>query len=283
MTLSEAYQYGKLKLSQAGILDSDLDAWLLLEHVTGIMRAAYYADPAKEITITEQETYFQYIKRRAKRIPLQHITGVQEFMGLDFVVNEHVLIPRQDTECLVEAAEGVLQKRMQDVPDKIKLLDMCTGSGCILISLMKRLKLSDAAGADISAEALKIAERNANIHGVRPELIESDLFAKIEGAYDVIVSNPPYIRTEVIEKLETEVEQYDPFIALDGKEDGLYFYRKIIRESPEHLKNGGWLIMEIGFDQGEEVKQLMQAKGFIDITIVTDLSGLDRVVRGSVQ
>jgi len=283
MTIREAYQRGKHRLAGAGVPEADLDAWLLLEYVTGIGRAAYYADETKALTAEQIERYDHCIEQRTGRIPLQHITGVQEFMGLSFRVNEHVLIPRQDTECLVEEAADILFSIGKKQPDGGKVLDMCTGSGCILISLMKRHKISDGVGADVSADALVLAGKNASDHGVTADFIHSDLFQNIAGEFDLIVSNPPYIPSGVIAGLQKEVGQYDPLIALDGKTDGLHYYRRIIAESPAHLKKGGWLLLEIGFDQAEAVQELMAAGGFKDITVTADLSGLDRVVRGSVQ
>lgn len=273
MTLREAYEYGREQLQLAGIDDADLDAWYLLEFVTGISRAMYYVKMQEEISDEQEMEYGTYIERRATHIPLQHITGVQEFMGLEFLVNEHVLVPRQDTEVLVESVLDVLEPEM-------KILDMCTGSGCILLSLLKLGKARYGVGADVSESALSVAKKNCEKLDVEAELIQSDLFENVTGQYDVIVSNPPYIRTAVIEELKEEVKFHDPFIALDGKEDGLYFYRKIVEKSPEYLNDGGKLYFEIGHDQGEDVKNLMEQAGFTGVTVKKDLAGLDRVVFG---
>ena len=290
MTLREAYEYGREQLNLAGIDDADLDAWYLLEFVTGITRTMYYVKMQDTLSKEQETQYCKYIETRVSHIPLQHITGVQEFMGLEFLVNEHVLVPRQDTEILVENVLKVLEPGM-------KVLDMCTGSGCILISLMKLHgtcqveatgeaaeddeKLLFGVGADISEEALKVAKANLEEIGVEAELIQSDLFENVSGKYDVIVSNPPYIRTAVIEELKEEVKCHDPFIALDGKEDGLHFYRRITEEAPEYLKSGGKLFFEIGHDQGGDVKKLLEQAGFTGVTVKKDLAGLDRVVFGS--
>ena len=288
MTLREAYEYGREQLQLAGVDDADLDAWYLLEYVTGISRTMYYVKMQENISEEQENSYRKYIEARASHIPLQHITGVQEFMGLEFLVNEHVLVPRQDTEVLVEAALRVLKPGM-------KVLDMCTGSGCILISLMKLYGTSQAettsnvtedetllcgVGVDISEEALKVARANGERLGVKADFIQSDLFENVVGKYDVIVSNPPYIRTAVIDELKEEVKCHDPFIALDGKEDGLYFYRKIVEKSSEYLRSGGQLLFEIGHDQGEDVKKLMEQAGFEEVAVKKDLAGLDRVVLG---
>lgn len=273
MTLREAYEFGQTALKEVDIEDAVLDAWYLLEFTTGISRAMYFLKMNEEMSGEQETQYRSYIEKRAGHIPLQHITGTQEFMGLEFQVNEHVLVPRQDTEVLVESVLAVLQ------PDG-KVLDMCTGSGCILISLMRLAGLIDGTGVDISEEALAVAKANAEKHKVNAVLIKSDLFEKVVDKYDLIVSNPPYIRTAVIEELKEEVKFHDPFLALDGKEDGLYFYRKIIAESPEYLKKNGRLYFEIGHDQGKDVKLLMEEAGFSEVTVKKDLAGLDRVVFG---
>lgn len=279
MTLEEAYRFGCKTLEESGVPDAGTDAWILLEHVTGVSRTRYYVNPKQKLNEEEQDCYCSYIEKRRSRIPVQHLTGVQEFMGLEFQVNAHVLIPRQDTEILVETV-------LRDLEPGMRILDLCTGSGCILISLMKMMQTEAGedgvcgVGVDISREALHVAEENAKRHKVGAVFVESDLFADVEGKYDVIVSNPPYIRTAVIEGLQQEVKLHDPFEALDGKEDGLFFYREIIKKSKEYLKKGGRLYFEIGHDQGEDVKMLMEEAGFTSVSVKKDLAGLDRVVLG---
>ncbi len=273
MTLQEAYQYGQKQLKNANIEDADVDAWHLLEFVTGLTRTQYFMRLQEPLASTREERYRECIAQRCNHIPLQHITGVQEFMGLEFCVNENVLIPRQDTEVLVESVLKVMQPGMH-------VLDMCTGSGCIAISLAKHSACEEVMGVDISESALKTAMVNAKKQDVRVKFVQSDLFSQVEGKFDVIVSNPPYIRTMVIGELEEEVKLHDPILALDGKEDGLFFYRKIIEAAPQYLKQNGQLYFEIGHDQGQDVKKLMEAAGFADVTIKKDLAGLDRVVFG---
>lgn len=275
MTLKEAYEYGQGQLKSAQVEDADLDAWYLLEHVTGVTRAGYFMDLNRALDEKEEAEYREFVAIRANHVPLQHITGVQEFMGLPFRVNEHVLVPRQDTEVLVECALDVLEPGM-------RVLDMCTGSGCILISLLKLCSFSNirGVGVDISKEALEVACSNAKNLGVDASFLHSDLFFGVEGKYDVIVSNPPYIRTSVIAELKEEVKFHDPLLALDGKENGLYFYRRIVEESIQHLQLGGRLYFEIGHDQGEDVSTLMREAGFSNVTVKKDLAGLDRVVFG---
>ena len=281
LELQKIYKNGEEFLREAGIEEASIDAWLLLEFVTGVSRAKYFCDPGMEIDFTDAKRYCELIERRAKRIPLQHITGEQEFMGYTFKVNEHVLIPRQDTEVLVEEAIKFLR------PGK-SILDMCTGSGCILISLLKMgaekfyMRNVKGVAVDISEEALKITSCNAESLGVEVSFIQSDLFENIDvnvtGKFDILVSNPPYIRTSVIEGLQEEVRLYDPFIALDGKEDGLYFYRKIVENSVNYLNDKAMVLFEIGHDQGEDVSNLLKDAGFSNVWVKKDLAGLDRVV-----
>lgn len=273
MTLREAWKLGKDRLTEAQVPDADLDAWYLLEWCTGVNRSHYLAWPEEAISPEQEEQYRQTLNQRERRIPLQQITGEQEFMGLSFYVNEHVLIPRQDTEVLVEETAKFLK-------DGMSFLDLCTGSGCILLSLLHLRAGAEGTGADLSPEALKVAAQNRERLGVKAELIESDLFDKIEGTFDVIVSNPPYIKREEIETLMDEVRIHEPYMALDGHEDGLYFYRKIAEEAPKHLHVGGGLFLEIGWDQGESVSELLREQGFSDVKVVKDLAGLDRVVEG---
>lgn len=275
--IQEIYKEGKRRLANAGISEAELDAWYLLEHVTGISRAAYYGHPEREILEEEKERYFYYIEERKKKVPLQHLTGEQEFMGMTFHVNRHVLIPRQDTEILAETA-------LERMKAGMRILDMCTGSGCILLSLLKLCREKGIAGTgmDISKEALLVAESNAKRLGIPAKFVKGDLFENAESGklFDMIVSNPPYIPTAVIGGLQEEVKLYDPYIALDGREDGLYFYRRIVRECVPFIKRDGYLLFEIGCEQAEAVMGLMEAAGYKDIRVKKDLAGLDRVVYG---
>lgn len=273
LTLQMIYKEGAETLEHAGIPDAKLDAWYLLEYVTGISRASYFGDPKREVPKEQAESYREVILRRAGHIPLQHITGEQEFMGYSFLVNPDVLIPRQDTETLTEEALKFTEPGM-------KVLDMCTGSGCILISLMKKCHGLTGTGCDISEKALKTARENGRRLQVEASWIQSDLFEQISERFDLIVSNPPYIRTGVIEELQQEVRLHDPWIALDGKKDGLYFYRRIIAESTGYIRDNGALMFEIGHDQAEDVVRLMEEAGYTQIRVKKDLAGLDRVVTG---
>ena len=273
LTLQMIYKEGAETLEHAGIPDAKLDAWYLLEYVTGISRASYFGDPKREVPKEQAESYREVILRRAGHIPLQHITGEQEFMGYSFLVNPDVLIPRQDTETLTEEALKFTKPGM-------KVLDLCTGSGCILISLMKKCHGLTGTGCDISEKALKTARENGRRLQVEASWIQSDLFEQISERFDLIVSNPPYIRTGVIEELQEEVRLHDPWIALDGKKDGLYFYRRIIAESTGYIRDNGALMFEIGHDQAEDVVRLMEEAGYTQIRVKKDLAGLDRVVTG---
>ena len=352
---ADVLNYGKKILKNAGIVEADLDAWYLFEQSFGISRAQYFlcarenivGSTAQKMTAQEQtgnslesknaldcvelwlkeklSAYENALKKRVARIPLQQIIGQQEFMGLSFFVNEHVLIPRQDTETLVELV-------LQEQKDKdISILDMCTGSGCIAVSLKKLGGYAHVEGADISEESLKVAKRNSeeilenndvNNDAVssRTEQIQnctnltnnqnkqnnsakrkiseasklsqagvtfrhSDMFSNFPETeqFDVIVSNPPYIPSAVIEELEPEVRDHEPRGALDGTADGLYFYRILAEECAKHLTPGGHVYFEIGYDQGAAVKELLDIHGFKDTRVIQDLAGKDRVVCGAWQ
>lgn len=281
MKYKDLYTQGMEKLSSENIADAKIDARLLLEYVCKTDRNALYLKPDMEVTDQEVQKYLELIAKRMKHIPLQHLTGEQDFMGLTFTVNEHVLIPRQDTECLVEIV-------LKHLHDGMRILDMCTGSGCILISLLHYSNDCQGVGVDLSKEALEIATHNAKVlgsNGIADKMdatfIQSDLFEKVRGKFDIIVSNPPYIKTEVINTLMPEVKDYEPMMALDGTKDGLYFYRNIILDAKKHLNRGGQLFFEIGYDQGREVSELMREAGYADVEVAKDLAGLDRVVYGT--
>ena len=315
---ADVLNYGKKILKNAGIVEADLDAWYLFEQIFGISRAQYFmcareniaGSTAQKMTAQEQtgnsleskntldcvelwlkekmSAYENTLEKRASRIPLQQILGQQEFMGLTFFVNEHVLIPRQDTETLVELV-------LNEQKDKnISILDMCTGSGCIAVSLKKLGGYACVEGADISEEALKVAKRNSeeilensDVNSSRTGVIfrRSDMFSAFPETerFNVIVSNPPYIPSAVIEELEPEVRDHEPRGALDGTADGLYFYRILAEECAKHLTPGGHVYFEIGYDQGAAVKELLDIHGFKDTRVIQDLAGKDRVVCGAWQ
>lgn len=264
---------GEAYLRSCGIADASVDAWLLMEYVTGISRAIFLAQRSCRMSEADCGRYRSLLRKRGSHIPLQHLTGEQEFMGFSFSVNEHVLIPRQDTELLAEEALRYLRPGM-------RVLDLCTGSGCIAVSLAKLCPGIHVDAADISQEALAVARENASRLGADVCFVQSDLFRALSGTYDMIVSNPPYIRTEVIGTLSEEVRLHEPHLALDGMEDGLYFYRRIIDQSPVYLRSGGRLLFEIGYDQGKQVLDLFETAGYRENRVLRDLAGLDRVVLG---
>lgn len=279
MTYRECYEQGCRTLQAAGIEEAALDARLLLEAVCGTDRNDLLVHGEQPVAPEAEEKYLNWIRQRAEHIPLQQLTGEQGFMGLTFSVNEHVLIPRQDTEILVEEV-------LKELHDGMRVLDMCTGSGCILLSLLHYSNDCEGLGVDLSAEALEVAGRNV-LKVLTPEkaehahFLQSDLFEKVEGKFEIIVSNPPYIASAEVEKLMPEVRNHEPRMALDGTEDGLEFYRRIIAEAGQYLVSSGMLFFEIGYDQGQAVSELMREHGYREVQVVQDYAGLDRVVYGT--
>ena len=274
-TYKQLYEYGKAELAEAGIAEAQLDARLLLEYVCGTDHNTLLVHGEREVEEPKSTAYCDLILQRVAHTPLAYIKGTQEFMGLEFSVNKQVLIPNQDTETLVEEA-------MRLMHDGMRVLDLCTGSGCIALSLLHYTNDTSAVATDISKAALTVAVQNAEQLNLvqRISFAETDLFPVQKEKFDLIVSNPPYIPTEVIETLAPEVKDHEPRLALDGTEDGLSFYRRIIRTAPEWLFESGWLILEIGYDQGEAVSAMMRENGFRDIEVIRDLGGKDRVVTG---
>jgi len=273
MNRKEAYELGIKTLTEVGIGEAKSDTLLLLDAICHISRNDILVHGEVELDEDLVTAYKDALQKRCAHIPVQHITGVQNFMGLDFMVNEHVLIPRFDTEILVEEV-------MKFLHDGFSILDMCTGSGCILLSLLKYSNDCQGLGVDISANALAVANTNKDKLGIEASFIESNLFEQVTGKYDIIVSNPPYIRSDVIPTLMEEVREHEPVLAVDGMEDGLFFYREIIKMSPGYLNGGGMLFFEIGYDQAEDVNRLMEEAGYKDVTVVKDFAGFDRVVYG---
>ena len=280
MTAQEWLRKASASLESAGIADAESDAWLMFSHVTGMSRMEYTLDRDKCLSDEEICSLAKMLEKRNQHIPVQQITGDAWFMGYPFFVNENVLIPRMDTEVLVEA----VLTRLPAVPvtenGKRRVLDMCTGSGCILLSLLKEEKGLLGTGADISEKALLVARENAHRLECEAQFIFSDLWENIEDTYEIIVSNPPYIVRNVISTLDTEVKDHEPVLALDGGEDGLDFYRKIVADTHRHLVPGGLLAFEIGYDQGQALTALLKKAGYRNIEILKDLAGLDRVALG---
>ncbi len=307
----DVYEEGMALL--AGLEDAALDARLLLEHFCGIDTNRLLAEPGMPVSDDLRSAFLKGIKRRAAREPLAYIVGEQSFMGLPFIVSEDVLIPEQDTENLVEEA-------LRLIDDGSRILDLCTGSGCILLSLLHYTNGCIGVGTDLSEKALEIARRNASAHGLSDQTVwlQGDLFDALDplnkkdnddkdnkreesrddqaeksteseksesgfpgmsytSGYDMIISNPPYIPTSVIDTLQPEVRCAQPRMALDGGGDGLDFYRRIIREAPAHLVVGGRLLLEIGYDQAEAVSDLLREAGYYGIEILKDYGGNDRI------
>ena len=281
MTNRQILVDGENILKNAGIEEYKSDAWLLFEYAFGMNRTSYLVKADCEVVSDTAVTSFKdMVNERATRKPLQHITGVQEFYGLEFNVNENVLIPRQDTEILVEEAIKIINKL--DCKDTgYHILDMCTGSGCIAITLAKNCKNTVVTGVDISDGALEVAVANKEKNSAtNVDFIQSNLFENINDKFDVIVSNPPYIESDVIDTLMQEVKDFEPRLALDGEADGLKFYREITKESLRHIKPSGYLLYEIGHNQGEAVSNIMIENGYTAVKVIKDLAGLDRVVMG---
>ena len=330
MTLQQLLDQGTEQLRSAGVPDAGLDARYLLLDTFGLGLASFLADRGRTVDglpggAEKAQAYETLIARRAGRIPLQQLLGVQEFMGLEFFVNEHVLIPRQDTETLVELVLGERKQRDLDV------LDVCTGSGCIAVSLARLGGYRSVTALDVSAEALKVAEKNAAAllgeYDGDFQLVQSDMFAGLETKeteaqpgqepgkaeilpgqepgkaeilleqaagkaaasrdltrpsltprFDILVSNPPYIPSQVIEGLEPEVRDHEPRLALDGSPDGLKFYRILASEGKRFLRPGAAVYFEIGWDQAQAVSALLEREGFTQIHTVKDMAGMDRVV-----
>lgn len=267
-------------LEISGSLSPRLDAELLLAFVMNKDRSYFYMYPQKEIEDDIYLTFQTLIDKRKKGVPLQYIIGKQEFMGLDFLVNQDVLIPRPDTEILVENA---LETIKQSCQSPIRILDIGSGSGAIGVSLAYHSSNAFVSCVDISVAALKVATQNAVIHGVddKVQFFEGDLFSPFKNeVFDMIVSNPPYIPDDTIASLQVEVSQYEPRTALAGGKDGLDFYKRIIKGAPKYLHNGGYLFLEIGYNQGKDVTDLLLIeKVYKGIEVIKDLSGNDRVVK----
>lgn len=276
MTIREVLTNIRERLQNAGIEDFEYESWAFLDWKLQIDRAEFYMNPNGEVKEELLEELEDVLKQREQRVPLQYLMGECEFMGYDFYVDERVLIPRQDTECLVElAVESIREKST-----KVRVLDLCTGSGCIGISVSKLCPDTEVILADISDGALTVAKKNAQNLSADVTLIKGNLFENIEGRFDYILSNPPYIPSEVIEGLMPEVKEHEPRLALDGEADGLSFYRKIIDEAPDYLNPDGRIYFEIGAEQGEDLTRLMNERGFSEVKVHKDLAGLDRIATG---
>lgn len=276
MTISELIKKGMIELKNGNIEEPKLKARLLMQYVLNKSRQYVIVNDKEELDNIKEKQYLEEIKILKKGVPIEHITHQKEFMKLSFFVDKNVLIPRQDTEILVEEVINIAKKN-----NAKKILDLCTGSGAIAVSLAKYLPQAEITAIDISNEALKIAKKNAISNNVENQItfISSDMFTNLnEEKFDIIVSNPPYIKTNVIKNLDIQV-QNEPYIALDGGKDGLDFYKKIINESYQYLKYNGYLCLEIGFDQKIDVIELIEnTERFIGTYSKKDLFDNDRII-----
>ena len=275
MKIEELLRYGKEKLGKQKVEDASIISRILMQYVLKIDRNKLIINKNDNVDINKENEYKEYIEKIIKGKPVQYITNNQEFMKLNFYVDENVLIPQPDTEILVEKVIKSI-----DIMENIEILDMCTGSGCIGISLAKNIKNTKVTLVDISKEAIEIAKKNAIQNGVENKVtfIQSDMFENVKGKFDIIVSNPPYIKTDIIQTLDKQV-QNEPHIALDGGKDGLDFYKILINEAHKYLKKDGKIFLEIGYDQKQEVENLVkQSKHYKKIETIKDLSQNDRVI-----
>ena len=296
---------GEYRLSKAGVMDAHIDAEELYCFLKKCDKVVLFLMKEEEADKETEEAYFELIARRASRVPLQHITGKQEFMGFDFKVSSDVLIPRQETEVLVTEAAKILREERKSAagerrnsrgglfkifsaPPGQEVLDLCCGSGAIGISLAKICEDVSVTAADVSDAALSLAKENAKANRVEVEFLKGDLFEALKDkekgkrvrSFDMIISNPPYIRSGLIALLQDEVKDHEPLMALDGGRDGLDFYRRIAADAHLHLKPDGWLMLEIGYDQGESLRELLAESGrYSDAEIIRDLAGRDRIVK----
>lgn len=273
------------RLKKVEIDTPKLDAEVLLSNLLEVDRIFFHMYPEKEVTKEIERKFWAWVEKRQKLMPVQYIVNKQEFMGLNFKVEEGVLIPRGDTEILVEKTIEIYKKEFS--PDNVKIMDIGTGSGAIVVSLGKYIDNSNLTAIDISTKALNIAKENAKTHKVENKIrfLEGSLFDPIHEkdeykTYDFIISNPPYIPKKLVNTLNSGVKDYEPHLALDGGEDGLDFYKAITVGAKEYLKNGGHLLFEIGHDQGEDLTQILNNNGFKHVEVVKDLASLDRVVLG---
>ena len=284
-TYQTCLREGERILSQAGITEAGQDAWLLMEEVFGISRARYYMEKDHICDDGLLSRYQELIRQREKRIPLQQIVGHAPFMLWEFAVSDQVLTPRPDTEILVETVFSRMEQLWEVCHRPLQILDMCTGSGCIAISLFclaeEKNIPCDITAVDLSAEALQVASQNNDrLCNRQVRLLQSNLFESLSETleFDIIVSNPPYIRSKEIADLMPEVREHEPHMALDGREDGLYFYRRLAREGRAFLRSGGGMYLEIGYDQGPSVSDILKEQGYHSCRVLKDLAGLDRVV-----
>lgn len=278
-TIQELLAYGKRELENSGNEYAKYERKVLLEEVLQMQYLQMLMNGDQEVSPKQEEQYRNFIAKRVEHYPLQYLTGCAHFMDFMFYVNEHVLIPRNDTEVLVEFADAVIKKHSGDT-EQYELLDLCCGSGCIGISLKLYHPEISLTLSDVSRDALQVAKGNCENHQVDADILCGDLFSEISGKYHMIVCNPPYIEQDVIPTLMPEVKDYEPMLALDGGKSGLDFYERITNQAGAYLHSGGYLFYEIGHNQGIAVTEMMEKAGFLDVCVEKDYAGLDRVVYG---
>lgn len=290
-TIEDLLKFGKEQLEKSGNEYAKYERKVLLEEVLGCNYMYMLMNGQEEVPEQKEKQYKEQIKKRCSHYPLQYMLGYAHFMDYTFFVNENVLIPRSDTEVLVETANELLEKWEPDNAGtvvgagragkmKTRVLDLCCGSGCIGISLKLYHKEIALVLSDYSEKALEVTRQNLAKYDVEAEVLQGDLLDPFTGKAKLIVSNPPYIESGEIEDLMPEVREYEPVSALDGGVDGLDFYRRIVEKAPEYLEENGYLMFEIGYSQGDAVRNLMEEKGFLDVQVKRDYAGLDRVVYG---
>lgn len=278
MKVKEIITLGKKELEKSNIENPLFEAKSLFTNLLGKEEVYLITNLEDEILESELEKYKSAIKKRCEHMPFAYIVGFKEFMGLKYMVDENTLIPRPETEGIIEYILN-----MYNMNSSLKILEIGVGSGCISVTLAKYLKNAKIIGVDINELAIKKAEENALYHNVgdRVNFIKSDIYENIHDSnFDIIVSNPPYIASDIIETLEEDVKKYEPVIALDGGKDGMDFYKQIVINSKQYIKKGGEIIFEIGYDQGKKVKDLLQANEYKNVKVIKDLSWLDRIVVG---
>lgn len=280
MIIKEVLKSSIEEINKLNIEDASMKVKMLLSDILGKEKEYLLIHDNEELSQDVLDNFYAKLNRLKDEEPIQYILNKQEFMGFEFYVDENVLIPQPDTEILVEEVVDI-SKKINNNSNELRVLDMCTGSGAIAISLSKLIENASVSASDISDGALNVAKENAIKNSVNIEFYKSDLFNDISKnvKFDIIVSNPPYIQTEVIKGLSKEV-QSEPFIALDGGEDGLVFYREIIKNAKDYIVEDGYLALEIGYDQKESVTNLLRENGYKNIYSKTDLAGNDRVVVG---
>ncbi len=269
MTFENAISFAIDKLEKSGIDDAKIDAFLLLKAATSVDKSKYYLCAKDELEVKDEEKFLAMLEKRAEHVPAQYIIGKTNFMGFDISVNENVLIPRQDTESVVE-------ETLKKIPQSATVLDMCTGSGCIAIAIKKFRDDAKVFAADISRKALEVAKINIEDNNLDIKLIESDLFENIEESFDVIISNPPYVTKNEYDELESEVKNFEPKLALVAGDDGLDIYKRLIPAAYDHLNDNGIISLEIGCNQAAAVSDLLKENNFRDIKVNKDLPGKDR-------